>query len=107
MSPLIEKIAAERLVENLIGRLRVTQSEARFDLDDLTQDIYVSLMDKDEELIAGLYERGELEYYILRMVVNQVCSKTSPYYTQYKKNLPVDPELKDEGEEINFNFRIT
>lgn len=96
MSPLIEKIATERLVENLIGRLRVTQSEARFDLDDLTQDIYVSLMGKDEELIAGLYERGELEYYILRMVVNQVCSKTSPYYTQYKKNLPVDPELKDE-----------
>ena len=98
MSPLIEKIAAERLVEKLIGRLRVTQAEAKFDLDDLAQDIYISLMEKDEELIKGLCERGELEYYILRMVVNQVCSKTSPYYTQYKKILPVDPQWLKEIE---------
>ncbi len=95
MNGLIETIAKERTVENLIRRLRVSQGESKYNLDDLAQDIYISLMEKPEDVLEGLYERRELEYYILRMIVNNICSKTSPYYTAYKKPLPLDAEFKD------------
>lgn len=89
----IEKIAKERLVEDIIAIMRITKRESRFDLDDLTQDIYISLIEKGEEFLSDLYSRRkELEYFIMRMVANNINSRTSPYYFKYKRFLPQPEE---------------
>lgn len=56
------------------------------DLQDLEQDIYLELLTKDEETIDDLFLKGQLNYYITRMVINNINSKTSRYYYRYKKN---------------------
>ena len=42
-------------------------------------------MQKPEEFIVGLNERGEMLYYIYKIAKNQAQSQTSPFYTTYKK----------------------
>lgn len=80
---IIEQIAKERVIENLMAK--VCRGEQAFDLDDLAQDLYLDLMGKEEGKIIQMYEDNELDYYIYRMIINQVYSKTSPYYKRYKE----------------------
>ncbi len=96
---IISKLAEGRTVEKVLAELRVAVRESAFDLDDLTQDIYLSLLEKPEGLVQSLYEKGEFEYYIMRMAVNNICSKTSPYYQNYKRFLSISRELED-GDEL-------
>ncbi|WP_406539147.1 hypothetical protein [Fibrobacter sp.] len=89
----IDKIAEERLVENVIDIMRITKRESRFDLDDLAQDIYISLIEKGEDFLSDLYSRRrELEYFVMRMIANNINSRTSPYYLKYKRFLPQPEE---------------
>ena len=85
-------------MEDIIAIMRITKRESRFDLDDLTQDIYISLIEKGEEFLSDLYSRRkELEYFIMRMVANNLNSKTSPYFQKYKRALPQtdDPDKEE------------
>lgn len=54
-------------------------------MDDLIQDIYLSLLQKNEELIIDLYNKKELKYFILIMLRNNILSKNSPFYSHYIK----------------------
>ena len=89
---IVEKIAREKKVEEFIDN---TAKTSRFDLDDLANDIYLSLLQKDDELIEGLYERGELDYWIARMIWLNYFSHNSPYYTKYRKFQFDTRELSD------------
>lgn len=77
---IIKKIAEERFIENSLDKICFSPYK-----DDLAQDLYVDLLNKNSDLIEGLYNRDELKYYIIRMISLQVNSKTSPYYTKYEK----------------------
>lgn len=79
---IIEGLAKERKVEEFIANTTKTD---RFDLDDLANDIYMSLLSKDDDLIIGLHERGELDYWIAKMIWLNYYSSNSPYYTKYRK----------------------
>lgn len=70
----------ERLIEN-ISKKKLTDSH----LDDLAQDIYIALLEKPPALILQLYEKNEINFYIARMVVNNLRSNLSPYYYKYIK----------------------
>ena len=52
---------------------------------DLIQEVTLIMLQKDETLIYLLNSRGELLYYINKVVRNQFNSKTSPFYKQFKK----------------------
>lgn len=94
---IIEAISKEDLVRKVVKSMRIAVGESDFDLDDLCQDIWLSLMGKPEDVLQTLWERGEFEYYIMRMAANNICSGTSPYYQIYKKALPqVDRDLDRE-----------
>lgn len=81
----IDIIAKEHLVERIVNKL-LSSSKNPFDCpEDLIQDVYLLLLQKDDNLIVDLYEREELAYYLLRIVRNQLLSKNSPYYTKYIK----------------------
>lgn len=52
--------------------------------DDLTQEVTLAMMAKPDEVLVGLYERGELTKYIYKVAKNQYNSVTSPFFKQYK-----------------------
>ena len=81
----LDIIAREHLVEKIVYKL-LPCSKNPFDYpEDLIQDIYLILLNSDENLIVALYNKGELGFYILRISRNQLLSKNSPYYTKYIK----------------------
>lgn len=81
----LDIISREHLVEKIVYKL-LPCSKNPFDYpEDLIQDIYLILLNSDENLIVTLYNKGELGFYILRISRNQLLSKNSPYYTKYIK----------------------
>ena len=81
----VDIIAREHLVERIVNKL-LSSSKNPFDCpEDLIQDIYLILLNSDENLIVALYNKKELGFYILRISRNQLLSKNSPYYTKYIK----------------------
>ena len=79
---ILEFAAKNRIVENIIKN--IARGELPHNLDDLAQDIYLALFEKEDELLNKLYNDGELEFYIYRMLANQIFSNGSPYFRKYK-----------------------
>lgn len=78
---IIAQLASKKEVEKIIKNLGCFNNSAK----DLAQDIYISLMEKDPDLIQSLYDKEELNYYVTRMAKNNLNSKTSPYHTTYRQ----------------------
>lgn len=99
---IIRDMAKDSTVEKMVFKL-VGSSKNRFDAPyDLVQDIYLSLLQKDDAIIQDLYNKGELGFYVLRMVRNQLFSVNSPYYYTYIKffnNSETLESAKDKFEE--------
>ena len=80
---IINIIARENLVERIVNKL-LSSSRNPFDCpEDLIQDVYLLLLQKDDDLIVNLYNKDEIGYYILKVVRNQLLSVNSPYYQKY------------------------
>ena len=80
---IIDEISKDKIVEEIVYNIGDRGDE---DLKDLIQDIYINLLEKEDNLIETLYNTNQLKFYIIRMVVNNIHSKNSPYYTKYKKD---------------------
>lgn len=81
-SKIINDIAKERIVEEITEHIagRIGENER-----DLIQDIYVYLLDLPDPKLKGMQERGEMRWYITRMILNQYNSNTSDFYKKYRK----------------------
>lgn len=81
----VEKLYKDGTVDRIIYKL-LSSSKNPFDCpEDLIQEIYLILLNSDENLIVSLYNKGELGFYILRIARNQLLSKNSSYYYTYIK----------------------
>lgn len=80
---IIDEISKNKIVEEIVYNIGDRGDE---DLKDLIQDIYINLLEKEDSLIENLYSTNQLKFYIVKMVVNNIHSKNSPYYTKYKKD---------------------
>ena len=80
---IIQEISKNKVVEEIAYNIGSKDDE---DLKDLIQDIYINLLEKEDNLIENLYSTNQLKYFIIRMVVNNIHSKNSPYYAKYKKD---------------------
>lgn len=91
----IEKLSKDSTVEKIVHKL-LPASKNRFDFpEDLTQDIYVLLLEKDEDLIVNLFNKGELGFYLLKIARNQLLSANSPYFCMYIKFLQKSDGLEN------------
>ena len=93
----VEKLAKERLVEQIVSNI-AKSADCDDTLKDLSQEIYLDLLSKDEEKIINLYETNQIRFFVVRMVTNNLFSKNSPFYQTFRKNanLTVDIDgLKD------------
>ena len=82
---IINEIANGGLVEEIIQGVSYSKFESIENLKDLTQDIYLQLLQMRTDKLNDLYIKNQLRYWIARIVVNSIHSKTSPYYYTYKK----------------------
>jgi hypothetical protein len=99
----IEYIAKTNMLKNIIAT--VGKNEQKHNLQDLEQDIYICLLgNKTNEELEEMYNKKELNFYLTRIVMNNINSKTSRYYYTYKKtnndsNVTVEDLVKKEYEE--------
>ena len=82
---IINEIANGGLVEEIIQGVSYSKFENTENIKDLAQDIYLQLLQMRTDKLNDLYIKNQLRYWIARIVVNSIHSKTSPYYYTYKK----------------------
>lgn len=77
---IIAELAKNKVVETIISNI----GKGTFkDTEDLTNDIYLELLEKPEDTIKGMYEKNQLNFFITRMVKNNLYSVNSRYYYNY------------------------
>ena len=94
----VEEIARSKLIQECI--LIVTGGVWRSEYDDLVQDVLIELLNQTK--IVDLYKRGELKYYVVRVIRNNLQSCTSRFFYRYRRFslLNSGPErLESYGEE--------
>lgn len=94
----VEEVARTKLIQECI--LIVTGGVWRSEYDDLVQDVLIELL--DQEKIVDLYKKGELKYYVVRVIRNNLQSCTSRFFYRYRRFslLNSGPErLESYGEE--------
>lgn len=82
---IINEIANNGLVEEIIQGVSYSKFENTENIKDLAQDIYLQLLQMRTDKLNDLYKNKQLRYWIARIVVNSIHSKTSPYFYTYKK----------------------
>lgn len=92
---IIDDLAKHKVIERLAKQYNFSSPY----IDDLSQDLYIELLNKEDKLIVGLYERNEIEYYIRKMISNNLNSTTSPFYKKYDKFRKITDEIKNEKTE--------
>lgn len=92
---IINEIANNGLVEEIIQGVSYSKFENTENLKDLTQDIYLQLLQMDTAKINELYFKKQLRFWVTRIITNNIHSKTSPYYYQYKKEQRQSVNIND------------
>ena len=87
----VEYIARSKLIQECI--LIVTGGVWRSEYDDLVQDLLVEFL--SQEKIVDLYKKGQLRYYVVRVVRNNIQSATSRFFYRYRRF-----SLRNSGPEI-------
>ena len=92
---IVEYIAKHKLIENLINKLK--ENEDYQDLEDLSQDLYIRLLNKPNDLLNKMYDNPKLmDYYLYKMVKTELRSNTSKFAQQQnkkRKQIPIDENL--------------
>lgn len=80
---IVGRLGTERRVEQIILRIAgVTTLSA--DLSDLSQMVYLTLLEYPEDKIQDLWESNAINFLIVRLVLFNLRSKTSRYYYAIK-----------------------
>lgn len=75
---IIEELAENRVIEEIISNVAHNPNEDT--LKDLSQMLYEDLLNKPSEKIIKLYDNKQLQFFLTRMVLNSINSKTSRFY---------------------------
>lgn len=94
---IINELAKNCVVEKFVKKY--TDFSNNPYIEDLVQDIYISLMEKENSFISDLYKKKELEFFIIKMIKNNLYSTTSPFFVKYQKFRTLTEELGDFSDE--------
>lgn len=65
--------------------LKVMRTDSVF-FEDFKQDLFLILCSQDSDKIEEMHENCTLDFFVFRIITNQVRSETSPFFRTYKKN---------------------
>lgn len=92
-SEIVETLARERVVESMIENIAHQHLSA--DLKDLSQMVYIILLEYDEEKLQDLWENNQMQFFLARIIINQYRSSNSPFHAIFRKfRLMVDESVK-------------
>ena len=80
---IIETLARDGFVETMITN--ITHQPLNADLKDLSQMVYLILLEYDEKKLQDLWENDQMNFFVARIIVNQYRSSNSPFYTTFRK----------------------
>lgn len=95
---IIEKLYKENFIQNIIKKYTTKLNFE--DEEDVSQEIYLIILEMPEEEIVRLFNNNQLNFYIVKIIKNQLLSTTSMVYKLYLKNKINTISL---NEEINKN----
>lgn len=90
---IVDDLAQRKVIEHIVKKYN---NDSPY-IEDLCQDLYLDLLNKDESLIVGLYERKKLDHFICKMISNNIISNTSGFYKNYQKYRKMTDELTNEN----------
>lgn len=97
---IVEILAKERRVETLVAN--ISHSELTADLKDLCQMVYLILLEYDEAKIQDLWNNGQINFFLARIIVNQYRSSNSPFHMIFRRyrersvSMGVGADINDE-----------
>lgn len=94
---IVEYLYKEGIVRKFIENTTKTNMKFNQHLFDFEQDVYLIVLEMDNTKLNDLFNKNELNFYIARIIVNQIKSTTSPYFLKYIK-------FNRLSEEIGFNI---
>lgn len=77
---IVEQLARTQRVEQIVGTICKGDAAAADSLGDLSQMVYTVLLTYDAGKVVDLWEKGQMDYFLARIVLNQSRSRRSPYY---------------------------
>ena len=75
----------EKSYTNLLDISKRITSYRHPDYEDLLHETILALYNADKEKIKTIIEKKQLTFYIVRIMLNQYQSNTSPYHKKYRK----------------------
>lgn len=87
-------IYLEKSYSNLLDISKRITSNRHPDYEDLLHETILALYNSDKEKIKYIIEQKKLTFYIVRIMMNQYHSNTSPYHKKYRKQYN-QKQLKD------------
>ena len=79
-------IYLENSYSKLLEISRRITSNKHPDYEDLLHETIIALYNSDQEKIKIIIEKKQLTFYIVRIMLNQYQSNTSPYHKKYRKS---------------------
>lgn len=80
---LLTKIYNSGKIRALIKKIGAGENEEN--LNDLELDIYLYLCEYEEEKLFKIWESGDFNFWMSRVICNQIHSATSKYFATYKR----------------------
>jgi len=80
---IIDQLARERRVETMLAN--IAKKPVSGNLEDLCQMVYLILLEYDSAKIEDLWENGQINFFIARILLNQYKSTNSPFYKLFRK----------------------
>lgn len=80
---IVERLVRERAVETMVQNIAHQSMNA--DLEDLSQMVYMILLEYDEAKILDLWRNNQMNFFIARIVINQFRSSNSPFHTLFRR----------------------
>ena len=75
----------DKSYQNLLDISKRITSNRHPDYEDLLHETILTLYNADQEKIKIIIEKKQLTFYIVRIMLNQYQSNTSPYHKKYRK----------------------
>ena len=80
---IIDQLAREKRVETMLAN--IAKRPVSGTLEDLCQMVYLILLEYDGAKIEDLWENGQINFFIARILLNQYKSSNSPFYKLFRK----------------------
>lgn len=80
---IIEIIAKEKRVEAMVEN--IAHHSLTPDLKDLCQMVYIVLLEYDESKLQDLWVNDQINFFLVRVILNQYRSSNSPFHYLFRK----------------------